>query len=379
MQNSRLVFVDLLRGWAVVVMIETHAFNAMIMPHFKETAWYDALTFVNGLVAPSFLFVSGFVFVLSTRRKTAELRAFGSTFWKQIGRMLLVWAVAYILHLPSFSYRRLVAGTGPEEWLSFYQADILHCIVVGWFLLMALFIVVRSETQLRRWIFAGGLSFVLAAPFFWDLELLSVVPAPLAAYLNAKHYSLFPIFPWLAFMFLGSYAALAYLRAMAEGNQRRFIDRTAKGGIALIFASPLFGLLSIDIPHASSDWQVNPFFFLLRLGIVFLLLAICWHYAERRNVERSFVLDVSRESFLVYVAHLQIIYGKYLGDKSIADVYGGTFAPLQCAVLTAGLIVLMVGLVKFWGWLKARSRVASRAVSYAVGAIAVLFFFLRTS
>jgi uncharacterized membrane protein len=55
---SRLVFIDWLRGFSILLMIETHVFNSLLKPFLKEEGWFHLLNFFNGLVAPSFLFVS---------------------------------------------------------------------------------------------------------------------------------------------------------------------------------------------------------------------------------------------------------------------------------------------------------------------------------
>jgi predicted acyltransferase len=129
--KSRLVFIDLLRGWATIVMIEVHVFNAFIIPALKGTGWFGVLNYINGLVAPSFLFVAGFVFVIASQRKLEEFRTFGKAFWRQFGGIGLIWIIAYGLHLPFFSFSRTIHETTETGWLQFYQADILHCIALG--------------------------------------------------------------------------------------------------------------------------------------------------------------------------------------------------------------------------------------------------------
>jgi len=57
--SKRIDYIDLLRGWAVIVMIETHAFNATLTPAIKSDWFFGYIAFINGLVAPSFLFASG--------------------------------------------------------------------------------------------------------------------------------------------------------------------------------------------------------------------------------------------------------------------------------------------------------------------------------
>jgi len=91
------------------------------------------------------------------------------------------------------------------------------------------------------------------------------------------------------------------------------------------------------------------------------------------------VLDVSRESLLVYTAHLLFIYGLFWNEKSLAFWCGGTFGIGQCVMATLGLILLMVASAKIWGWLKQRSSPAARIVSYATGLIVLLVFFIKKS
>src|SRR5512137_2122766 len=129
--KGRLSFLDLLRGWAVLVMIEVHVFNAFMLTEYRATGWFQALNFINGLVAPSFTFISGFVFLLASQKKLPEFRTYGSAFWKQVSRIALIWIVGYFLHLPFFSYHRTITEATAASWLKFFQSDVLHCIAFG--------------------------------------------------------------------------------------------------------------------------------------------------------------------------------------------------------------------------------------------------------
>ena len=119
--KNRLVFIDLLRGWATIVMIEVHVFNAFLLTHIKNEAWFGWVNFVNGLVAPSFLFVAGFVFVVASDRKLEEYRTYGKAFWRQLSRIGLIWVVGYGLHLPYFSLTRTLRDSSPEQLVLFSQ------------------------------------------------------------------------------------------------------------------------------------------------------------------------------------------------------------------------------------------------------------------
>jgi uncharacterized membrane protein len=351
-QKSRLAFIDLLRGWAILVMVEVHVFNAFILPDLRSSSWFHALNFINGLVAPSFTFISGFVFLLASQKKLESFRTYGSTFWKQVGRIGMIWVIGYFLHLPFFSFHRTVTETTADSWLRFYQSDVLHCIAFGLLFLFLSRLFIRKDSTYRIFLLLSGFTVLLTTIFIWDLDFMPWLPAPVAAYMNSRHYSLFPLFPWLAFMLFGGYFAAGYIRAREQQKEKDFILRFALLG-ALLFALCTIGReLITGFPVGSSDVRANPLFFFERMGIVMLLLALCWFYAEHRKTEKSFVLDVSRESLMVYTAHLLVIYGQFWHERSLSFYYGKTLGVLECLLTTIGLIALMIGAAFIWGWLK---------------------------
>ena len=116
--NTRFIYIDLLRGWALIVMIEVHIFNALMLPSLKDTSWFGLLTFINGLVAPSFLFVSGFAFIVSSERRIEELRKYGSYFWGKLSRIFLIFLAGYSLHLPVFSYSEIIGKASTSHLIT---------------------------------------------------------------------------------------------------------------------------------------------------------------------------------------------------------------------------------------------------------------------
>jgi len=373
--HSRLAFIDLLRGWALLVMIEVHVFNAFILPYDKTTLWFHALNFINGLVAPSFVFISGFVFLLASQKKLEAFRTFGFAFWKQLGRIGLIWLVGYSLHLPFFSFRRAIAEATEAQWLSFYQSDVLHCIAFGLLVLFLLRLLIRSDRIYRTFLVISGLLVVLATMFFWDIDFNASLPAPLAAYLNGKHYSLFPLFPWMAFMLFGGYFASGYIRAREQQKEKDFILWFALLGVILLVICSIEGQLPVHLHIGSDSISADPFFFFLRLGIVMLLLTACWFYADYRKTERSFVLDVGRESLMVYAAHLLVIYGRFWNEHSLWFYYSETFELWKCVAGTVVLIIAMISTAMMWGWLKRNHMPLARAFFWMFsGTITALYF-----
>jgi uncharacterized membrane protein len=375
--KSRLAFIDLLRGWAMLVMIEVHVFNAFFLPEIRTAAWFGVLNFVNGWVAPSFIFISGFVFLLASQKKLESFRTYGSAFWKQLSRIGLVLLVGYFLHLPFFSLCRMMNETDQAGWFRFYQSDVLHCIAIGLLILFLARLAIKSTRIYRNTLFIAGVAVLLVTPLMWSIDFVSMIPAPLAAYLNGWHYSLFPLFPWIGFMLFGGYFAAGYIEARETGKEKNYILKFALIGSLLLSLSVIIRELPIHAYLGSSEVRTDPFFFAERLGIVMLLLTICWFYAEWRKTEQSVVLDASKESLMVYAAHLLVIYGQFWHDHSLYFYYGKTAGIFPCVVGTLALMAVMVVAAKLWGWLKRNHLPLARVLFWMFAAATMMTFMMR--
>ena len=354
MQNSagRLLFADWLRAWALLVMIETHVFNAFLAGQLRDSQWFRNLNFLNGLVAPSFLFVSGFVFLVASQKRLEQLRTLGRPFWKQVARIGMVWLIGYAMHLPPIP--SLMAGATAEDWSRFYRVDILHCIGFTWlFLLVSLVAIRGAGWRIAVWTVCA-LALTGLAPLVWSVDFRTTLPLPAAAYLNDKTQSLFPLFPWSGFMLAGAICAAGFLAARGKGQEKRFMAGLAAAGTLLIILGNALPPLNLLPGGATAAWQADPLTFLSRLGIVLLALSACWVYGRYRAPRQSLLLDVSRESLFVYVAHLLLIYGPVWMGRSLADIVGMTHGPLPCAMGSAALAGLMILSAKAWRALKQR-------------------------
>jgi uncharacterized membrane protein len=219
--KKRIEFIDLLRGWAVIVMIQTHVFNATLPPAITDNGFYHLIRFIDGLVAPSFLFASGMAYAVTTRRKINDYLSFGAPLFKQLWRLLFVLLIAYGLHIPKFNYHHLRWEAGVVAWQVFWQSDVLQCIAVSLLFLQVMLLVLRSERRLYMTMIGVTLFVVLATPVAWSIDFWTILPVPIASYMNGLHYSLFPLFPWSAFLFAGALCGYFYLKAKDAGGSRR--------------------------------------------------------------------------------------------------------------------------------------------------------------
>src|SRR5687768_15299143 len=130
--RPRLVWIDLLRGVAVVGMIETHVLNTVLDARYDCSAWRLELGFYNGLLAPAFLWIAGFVQGLAIRKAQAQsLPVVTHTRLKRLG---IVAVCGYLLHVP---WNFWGAGNfSAESWRIALQVDVLPCMAVTLSLLL---------------------------------------------------------------------------------------------------------------------------------------------------------------------------------------------------------------------------------------------------
>ncbi|MHB8905958.1 MAG: heparan-alpha-glucosaminide N-acetyltransferase domain-containing protein [Melioribacteraceae bacterium] len=373
--KNRALFIDLLKGMALIIMIEVHVVNELLAPALKETWWFARLNFINGLVAPSFSFASGLVFVLSLQKGIDQLRTFGKEFWRKVSRIGLIFFVGYSLHIPYYSLTKILANPTQSNLESLYTVDILQLISTGLIFLLLARIFIKSENRFYNFSLIVTAIILIISPLTWKIDFAQYMPLFFANYFNKMHGSLFPGFPWWAFVFSGAYVAKYYIKAKQNSTEKEFAKK-------LIILGAVFYFISVIVqyflfPAELANFRPNPFFFFERFGVILFALGVFWFYLQKKENYKSLILDVSRESLLIYWVHLQLIYREILWGKSLIQISEKNYNLLQCLIVTAILIVLMLALAKVWGNLKGRYPVYSRWVTVAVLSIGTVIFILR--
>jgi len=356
-------------------MIEVHVFNAFLLPELKSAGWFDVLTFINGLVAPAFLFVSGFAFQVSSGSKLDDMRRLKFSFWKKLGRYFSIILIGYALHLPYYSLSKVLNKSTPEQIQSFFAVDVLQCIGVGLLILFAIRLLIHSDKIYHYTLIGLTILVMILSPIFWKTDFTNYFHPVFSDYLNRTNGSLFPVFPWINFILVGAIFAKYFLDAAENGKEKIFIRGTAIAGIVMLLSGHLF--YSGLFPGSLTSILPNPVFFIERLGYVLVFATLCWYYSRWMNTKQSFVLDASRESLLIYWLHLTVIYSIIWGRRSLATLIGPTLNVLESIVATLVLMSLMVLAAKIWGWTKL--KFPNYAGKAAWGIVGVLFiYFLIT-
>jgi uncharacterized membrane protein len=379
--KKRIAFIDLLRGWAVMVMIQTHIFNSTLRPDIMESVVYDVIKFIDGIVAPTFLFASGMAYAVATRRKMKDYLAFGTPLVRQFVRLSFILLIAYLLHVPRFNYYHLRYEAGTTAWEIFWQSDVLHCIAVSLLLLQLLLLVLRSEKLLYRVILGLTVGIVFSTPIMWGIDFWQFWAVPIASFMNGLHYSIFPLFPWAAFLFAGALTGRYYLLAKdsessgASGAVDAWMKRASMAAAGLILASFAFHPVARLIYPVYDYWRFSPSFFMLRLGIVLIIMGGMYLAEKTRGVSPSSIITLmGRESLLVYASHLFLIYGRY-GGTTFTETVKHAFGYPEALAVTIGLLLLMLGLAFAWSKIKKSPPMVKWGVQGAIFAGFVLFFF----
>lgn len=346
-EKVRYISADLLRGLVIIIMIEVHVFNAFLIPELRQTGWFSVLNFINGLVAPSFLFVSGFAFQVSSGNKLDEIRKFGKVFWKKIGRIFQIIIIGYILHFPFYLLSENSNEVTAQLIENFFAVDILQCIGFGLLYLFVFRLLIKSDKIYNYFIIFSLFAVMISAPFIWQIDFNQYIHPVFGNYLNRQHGSLFPLIPWINFLLAGSIFAKYFVDAREKNEEEKFIKFSSVTGLIILLLGHFFysGLFSAKITSIIP----NPAFYFERLGYILVLFFLCWIVDKKTNIKGSFIMDASRESLLVYWLHLIIIYGMFWGGKSLALIIGTKLNALEASLVALLLITLIIIIAKTWG------------------------------
>jgi hypothetical protein len=328
-----------------LVMVQGHVFDALLRPQIRATPLYQLEALFHGSTAPGFLFASGFVVGLP--RAPLSVRAG----WRRARRLLFVLGVGYALHLPYFSFWKTLAAT-PAEKAALFACDALQVIAVtqlGVLGLQALFG--------RRWLLAAG-------PWVWSRHLSEGLPPFLAAYLDSRTGSIFPLFPHAAFVLAGAVCG-AFLGRQDPPVRHRRAALLSAGLLSLGLALSLWLAGRVDF------WSVSPAYVLLRLGALVLVLRLVEETARRGLPGIAPLALLGRETLLVFVLHLYLLFGGIVGPAPL----GGAHARLELAATAAAFVaVVFVVFVAAWLWRTARHK-APLETSLALAFVTVFFVY----
>jgi len=368
--KSRLAYIDWMRGLACLLMFQTHCYDSWLGGSPRQSRFFMDSQLLGTFPAPLFLFLAGISFALvtdkllqknlsatqiarSTIRRGAEIFGFGLLF--RLQEYLISW------------------GWAPKSDL--LRVDILNTIGLSMMLMgilcwLALSLSIRkgnmwgqpppavrpgearqeaASTLKSRFVLilsAAAAALVISAltPLLWTTWRPRFLPWPLESYINGVHNLgtpqawLFPVFPWTAFAFAGLAVGFILQSPWTRAREARVFFSLGIVGIVLIELSRWIDALPRQLYPVYDYWHTSPEFFLIRLGMLLLILTGTYAWCRWGLAQWGFSppIQLGQASLLVYWVHIEFVYGRVSILAKHAQTIGGA---------TVGLVIIFLAML----------------------------------
>jgi uncharacterized membrane protein len=350
----------------VLFMLYGHAVSALLAPEYRAGAWFDAWQFQRGLTAVLFLLLSGFAFSVATTRRWSEHLTFSHRLVHRLRRFAFYVLLGYGLHLP---VGRLVELPGATEmqWQAFLAIDVLQLVGTTFVAVQLMVLVTRTRAVFTGVAMALAVAIAGATPAVWGVDWATYVPLWAASFLSPATGSLFPLFPWAAYILLGAALGQAYGRwGAAHLSAYANLVLLLPGALMVVAGRLLLRPLQTQVFGTAGFSHVPPEV-LIRAGTCLLIVGLI-AYASRHmeRLPRAFGA-VAQETLVIYFVHLCIVYGS-VWNFGLVRLFGQTLTPLPMLGLVVVLIASMVAVAVAWNQMKHRAPERARWVAVIAAA-----------
>lgn len=341
---ARLEVVDWVRGAAVVLMIQTHLYDAWVSPAGKLTAAYGWTRFMGGIPSRLFLMLVGVSIALRFEHQLAK----GVREWRALVRPvqrrgLEIVGLAYLFRLQEYILGHMGQAIHdlPAYWRDLLRVDVLNCIGAT-MLVVPMIAAPRNGRPSYMLALLGMLVFVSLGPVLGPAHYPAFIPSWLSSYVGGQRpMAWFPLFPWAAWPLAGVIVGHLWVRGTGRYGQPLTFLATGLGGLGLIGIVSLIRKIDPHVIRYPSDLvqQMGPGSFFYRLGMNGILAAFGWLAVAVVGRRFSIMRQLGRTSLLVYWIHVDLCYGL------IAHKLGlyGRLSMTQASIGLAAMIALMLG------------------------------------
>ncbi|WP_083832041.1 heparan-alpha-glucosaminide N-acetyltransferase domain-containing protein [Ignavibacterium album] len=355
-KKHRIIFIDLMRAFAVLQMVQGHTVDALLAPEYRLLDYpvYAVWNFMRGMTAPIFMFTSGTVFTYLFRLVDEPFEK-NPRVKKGIKRFLLLLFLGYLLRYPTYKVFDFSDVT-KEQIDIFFAVDVLQLIGFGLlFLMISAFISEKLKLGDTITFLLIGLAFIIPSPFFAKIDWLKYFPQPIANYFYAGNGSLFPLFPWAGYVILGGILGSYLARNPLVFKTNNFSIRLVLIGILLILISIIYMMLNSgkSISNYSDSYTYDTIIF--RVGFVLILTGIVSYISQSINSIPRIIILIGRNTLLIYVVHLMIIFGS-AWNPGLSMIWGNSLSASTTILIALIMITLMTLMVYLLNKLKIRNK-----------------------
>lgn len=310
-KKHRIIFIDLMRAFAVIQMVQGHTVDVLLDPQFRLTEYpaYFIWNFMRGMTAPIFMFSAGTVFTYLFRLNPEPFEK-NPRVVKGVKRFFLLVGLGYLLRYPTHKIFDF-SNVTPDRWNTFFTVDVLQLIGFGLlFVMLCTFIAEKIKINDTIVFSFVTILFFTATPFITNIDWIKYLPQPVAGYFYANTGSLFPLFPWAGYVIMGGVLGSYLARNPLVFKTNKFSFNLFIFGIAFIIISSVSIFISqeyLGIPYQNSSYSLEVITF--RIGFVLLLNSVVSYISQKIESIPRIIILIGRNTLLIYIVHLMILYG----------------------------------------------------------------------
>jgi uncharacterized membrane protein len=364
--QPRLVSVDLVRVFAMALMVQGHTLDVLLTPQIQSAPWYNFWMFCRGFTAPTFMMLAGFSFALATIKRWHDHIVPGPAVWKRLRRFAFFVLLGYSMRIPVHSIRDYRWIT-PEGWQQFFQMDVLQTIGLTLIALELMIMAFKNKKAFAIASAAMAMLIAFGAPLAWNSVMFNSLPLGLRSALLGTTGSNFPLLPWSAYIFLGATLGTAYA---TKGEWSPKVLRNAVPfGLLLILAGVRLEGVSHWLYGDANFWPTTPHLFLTRVGFVTTLIGLASMVESWIPIKASTARSLAEESLVVYFVHVSLLYGS-IWNTGLKHYVGGTMGFAHAYLYVIAMVSLMLMMAFYWNRAKKSHPMHSFAFRTAIFAAA---------
>lgn len=308
MQVNRLYFIDAVRAFAILMMLQGHFIDTLISPIYRDTSntIFNIWNYFRGITAPIFFTISGLVFtylLLRAYQKGEDKARIKKGFFR--GILLIIIGYSLRVNIKSWFYGHFNTYV--------LVIDVLQCIGLSLIIMVLLHILFKWNTYIYSIILLiiAFLCF-LTEPLYRNIS-IDNIPLFIANYLTTENGSVFTILPWFGYSASGAFLATIFFKHTHKKYFKlsTIITFFIIGYLLIYYSSPalrkLSALTHIELFKLSANYN----YLFTRLGNVLIIFGV--FYMLERFLKQSIVTRIGEKTLSIYVIHFIILFGSYTG------------------------------------------------------------------
>ena len=306
---KRLYFIDAMRAWAILMMLQGHFIDGLLDPAFRDatSGGYKTWLYFRGITGPVFFTVSGFIFTYLLIR-VPQKGWQNPRIKKGIKRGIQLIFIGYLLRL---NFLGLLKG---QIYSGFYLVDVLHIIGLS---ILSIIGVYLLTYRAPKWVLPVSLLVITLLLFTFEpiykTFTYPMLPEALANYFTKANGSVYTIIPWLGYAAFGGFLSWFFQRYKSFPYlYETAIPLATFIGLCLIYLSSgwLAGLSQVTGIEVFDMVAIYNYLY-IRLGDVLVVFAV-FMILRKLLTHRSFI-EVGQNTLSIYVIHFIILYGSFTG------------------------------------------------------------------